>query len=45
MKTIKNKSLNKALLILKEEGWSVVKLGKIYAGEIVEKTIILSKIE
>ena len=42
---IKSSSIKKALLILKEEGWLVVKLGKIHAGEIVEKTFDLRKIK
>ena len=36
---------HQALLLLKKEGWGIIKLGKVYAGEIIERTIDLSKIE
>lgn len=35
-------SIEQALLILKKEGWAKVKLGKVYAGTIIEHTIDLS---
>lgn len=37
-------SIEQALLILKKEGWAKVKLGKVYAGTIIEHTIDLSKV-
>lgn len=37
-------SIEQALLILKKEGWMKVKLGKVYAGTIIEHTIDLSKV-
>lgn len=37
-------SIEQALLILKKEGWTKVKLGKVYAGTIIEHTIDLSKV-
>lgn len=37
-------SIEQALLILKKEGWTKVKLGKVYAGTIIEHTIDLLKV-
>lgn len=37
-------SVEQALLILKKAGWAKVKLGKVYAGTIIEHTIDLSKV-
>lgn len=37
-------SVEQALLILKKEGWTKVKLGKVHAGTIIEHTIDLLKV-
>lgn len=37
-------SIEQALLVFKKEGWAMVKLGKVYAGTIIEHTIDLSKV-
>ena len=37
-------SIEQALLILKKEGWTKVKLGKVHAGTIIEHTIDLLKV-